>query len=98
MTINGWEMMIPFAFFAGTGVRVANKLGAGKWKSAKFAMQVSLVQSTVIGLIFCFLIVIFKREFAYIFTSSTHVLQTVNDMSILLGVSIVLNSVQPVLS
>ncbi|KAL5076282.1 hypothetical protein RYX36_015266 [Vicia faba] len=98
MTINGWEMMIPFAFFAGTGVRVANELGAGKWKSAKFAMQVSLVQSTVIGLIFCILIVIFKREFAYIFTSSTHVLQTVNDMSILLGVSIVLNSVQPVLS
>ncbi|KAL5081654.1 hypothetical protein RYX36_010075 [Vicia faba] len=98
MTINGWEMMIPFSFFAGTGVRVANELGAGKWKSAKFAMQVSLVQSTVIGLIFCILIVIFKREFAYIFTSSTHVLQTVNDMSILLGVSIVLNSVQPVLS
>ncbi|KAL5074907.1 hypothetical protein RYX36_013891 [Vicia faba] len=98
MTISGWEMMIPFAFFAGTGVRVANELGAGKWKSAKFAMQVSLVQSTVIGLIFCIFIVIFKREFAYIFTSSTHVLQTVNDMSILLGVSIVLNSVQPVLS
>ncbi|KAL5065366.1 hypothetical protein RYX36_027103 [Vicia faba] len=40
MTINGWEMMIPFAFFVGTGVRVANELGAGKWKSAKFAMQV----------------------------------------------------------
>ncbi|KAL5078561.1 hypothetical protein RYX36_006982, partial [Vicia faba] len=97
MTINELEL-IPFAFFAGTGVRVVNELGAGKWKSAKFAMQVSLVQSTVIGLIFCILIVIFKREFAYIFTSSTHVLQTVNDMSILLGVSIVLNSVQPVLS
>ncbi|CAI8599103.1 unnamed protein product [Vicia faba] len=40
MTINGWEMMIPFAFFAGTGVRVANELGAGKWKSAKFAIIV----------------------------------------------------------
>ncbi|KAL5061979.1 hypothetical protein RYX36_023716, partial [Vicia faba] len=45
MTINELEL-IPFAFFAGTGVRVANELGAGKWKSAKFAMQVSLVQST----------------------------------------------------
>ncbi|KAL1196397.1 Protein DETOXIFICATION 27 [Cardamine amara subsp. amara] len=28
MSINGWEMMIPLAFFAGTGVRVANELGA----------------------------------------------------------------------
>ncbi|KAL5074905.1 hypothetical protein RYX36_013889 [Vicia faba] len=98
MTINGWEMMIPFAFFAGTGVRVANELGAGKAKSAKFAMQVSVIQSTVIGLIFCVLIIIFQRQFAYIFTSSPSVLQAVNDMSVLLGVTILLNSVQPVLS
>ncbi|XP_058786335.1 protein DETOXIFICATION 27-like [Vicia villosa] len=98
MTINGWEMMIPLAFFAGTGVRVANELGAGKGKSAKFAMQVSVIQSTVIGLIFCVLIIIFHRPFAYIFTSSPSVLQAVNNMSILLAITILLNSVQPVLS
>ncbi|CAK8568150.1 unnamed protein product [Lathyrus sativus] len=98
MTINAWEMMIPLAFFAGTGVRVANELGAGKGKSAKFAMQVSVIQSTVIGLIFCVLIMIFHRQFAYIFTSSPSVLQVVNNMSILLAVTILLNSIQPVLS
>ncbi|KAK2445393.1 Protein DETOXIFICATION 27 [Trifolium repens] len=98
MTINGWEMMIPLAFFAGTGVRVANELGAGKGKSAKFAMQVSVAQSTVIGLIFCVLIMIFHRQFAYIFTTSSSVLEAVNDMSILLAVTILLNSVQPILS
>ncbi|KAL5074906.1 hypothetical protein RYX36_013890 [Vicia faba] len=98
MTINGWEMMIPLAFFAGIGVRVANELGAGKGKSAKFAMQVSVIQSTVVGLILCVLIMIFQRQFAYIFTSSPSVLQAVNDMSILLAVTILLNSIQPVLS
>lgn len=98
MTINGWEMMIPLAFFAGTGVRVANELGAGKGKSAKFAMQVSVAQSTVIGFIFCILIMIFHRQIAYIFTTSPPVLEAVNDMSILLAVTILLNSVQPVLS
>ncbi|XP_058786311.1 protein DETOXIFICATION 27-like [Vicia villosa] len=98
MSINGWEMMIPLAFFAATGVRVANELGAGKGKSAKFAMQVSVIQSTVIGLILCALIIIFHRQFAYIFTSSPSVLQAVSDMSILLAVTILLNSVQPVLS
>ncbi|XP_004501679.1 protein DETOXIFICATION 27-like [Cicer arietinum] len=98
MTINGWEMMIPLAFFAGTGVRVANELGAGNGKSAKFATQVSVVQSTVIGLLFCILIIIFHRQFAYIFTSSTSVLQEVDGMSILLALTILLNSIQPILS
>lgn len=79
-------------------VRVANELGAGKGKSAKFAMQVSVAQSTVIGFIFCILIMIFHRQFAYIFTTSPPVLEAVNDMSILLAVTILLNSVQPILS
>ncbi|KAK0603863.1 hypothetical protein LWI29_009531 [Acer saccharum] len=35
-------MMIPFAFFAGTGVRVANELGAGNGKGAKFATAVAV--------------------------------------------------------
>ncbi|XP_048129823.1 protein DETOXIFICATION 27-like isoform X2 [Rhodamnia argentea] len=49
MSVNGWEMMIPLAFFAATGVRVANELGAGSGKAAKFATAVSVVQSTIIG-------------------------------------------------
>lgn len=79
-------------------VRVANELGAGNGKAAKFATQVSVTQSTVIGLLFCVLIMIFHNQFAYIFTSSSSVLQAVDDMSILLAVTILLNSVQPVLS
>ncbi|OAY62853.1 Protein DETOXIFICATION 27 [Ananas comosus] len=42
MSINGWELMIPLAFFAGTGVRVANELGAGNGKGARFATIVSV--------------------------------------------------------
>ncbi|KAK4599187.1 hypothetical protein RGQ29_009301 [Quercus rubra] len=49
MTINGWEMMIPLAFFAGTGVRVANELGAGNGKAARFSTVVSVIQSSVIA-------------------------------------------------
>ncbi|KAK7311656.1 hypothetical protein RJT34_09929 [Clitoria ternatea] len=98
MTINGWEMMIPLAFLAGTGVRVANELGAGNGKAAKFATQVAVAQSTVIGLIFCVLILTFHNQFAYIFTSSSTVLQAVHHMAFLLAVTILLNSVQPVLS
>ncbi|XP_059458029.1 protein DETOXIFICATION 27-like [Corylus avellana] len=98
MAINGWEMMIPLAFFAATGVRVANELGAGNGKGAKFATIVSVVTSVIIGLFFWLLIMIFHNEFALIFSSSKPVLQEVNKLSVLLAFTIFLNSVQPVLS
>ncbi|XP_059637029.1 protein DETOXIFICATION 27-like [Cornus florida] len=98
MNINGWEMMIPLAFFAATGVRVANELGAGNGKGANFATKVSVVNSTVIGIFFCALIMILHDKIGYIFTSSTVVLEAVDELSYLLAFTILLNSVQPVLS
>ncbi|KAB1211680.1 Protein TRANSPARENT TESTA 12 [Morella rubra] len=98
MTINGWEMMIPLAFFAGTGVRVANELGGGNGKAAKFATQVSVAQSSLIGLFFCVLIVLLHDKIAYLFTTSSDVLAAVDKLSLLLAITILLNSVQPVLS
>ncbi|GAV62766.1 MatE domain-containing protein [Cephalotus follicularis] len=98
MSINGWELMIPFAFFAATGVRVANELGAGNGKGAKFATKVSVLTSVVIGLLFSLLIMFFHNGLALIFSSSEPVLKAVNKMSLLLSFTILLNSVQPILS
>lgn len=98
MSINGWELMIPLAFFAGTGVRVANELGAGNGKGAKFATTVSVMTSAVIGLFFWVLIMIYHNELALIFTTSQPVLEAVNKLSVLLAFTVLLNSVQPVLS
>ncbi|CAH2042810.1 unnamed protein product [Thlaspi arvense] len=79
-------------------VRVANELGAGNGKAAKFATMVSVATSTVIGLVFWFLILIFHNELALIFSTSKPVLEAVNKLSVLLAFTILLNSVQPVLS
>ncbi|XP_057786569.1 protein DETOXIFICATION 27 isoform X2 [Salvia miltiorrhiza] len=98
MNINGWEMMIPLAFFAGTGVRVANELGGGNGKGAKFATIVSVCESVAIGLIFWLLIMLFHNQIALIFTSSPPVLEAVSHLSLLLAFTILLNSVQPILS
>ncbi|XP_038884305.1 protein DETOXIFICATION 27-like [Benincasa hispida] len=98
MSINGWEMMVPLAFFAGIGVRVANELGAGNGKEAKFATIVSVVQSTVIGAVICVVIMIFHDKIAFIFTDSSSVVKAVDSLSSLLAVTILLNSIQPVLS
>ncbi|XP_038998369.1 protein DETOXIFICATION 27-like [Hibiscus syriacus] len=98
MSINGWEMMVPLAFFAGTGVRVANELGAGNGKRAKFATTVSVVTSVIIGIFFWLLIMIFHDSIALIFSTSQPVLEAVSRLSLLLAFTILLNSVQPVLS
>ncbi|XP_030463279.2 protein DETOXIFICATION 27-like [Syzygium oleosum] len=98
MTMNSWELMIPLAFFAATGVRVANELGAGNGKAAKFATEVSVMTSVVIGLVFWPLIMFSDDKLALIFTTSKPVLEEVNRLSVLLAFTILLNSVQPVLS
>ncbi|XAR73452.1 hypothetical protein NMG60_11007423 [Bertholletia excelsa] len=98
LSISGWEMMIPLAFFVGTGVRVANELGAGSGKGAKFATIVSVATSTIIGLLICLSILIFNDEIALLFTTSEPVLKAVSELKLLLASTILLNSVQPVLS
>ncbi|KAF5184420.1 Detoxification-like protein [Thalictrum thalictroides] len=79
-------------------VRVANELGAGNGKAAKFATTVSVITSIIIGLIFCVFIVVFHDKIALIFTSSTEVINAVDKLAILLAITVLLNSVQPVLS
>ncbi|GAB2244533.1 hypothetical protein Droror1_Dr00000026 [Drosera rotundifolia] len=98
MTINGWEFMIPLAFLGATGVRVANELGAGNGKAAKFATKVSVAQSTVMGTAFFALILILHDKFGLLFTSSSSVLEECDSLSLLLAFSILVNSIQPVLS
>lgn len=79
-------------------VRVSNELGAGNGKGAKFATIVAVATSTTIGLLFWLLIMIFHNYLALIFSSSKEVLDAVNKLSILLAFTILLNSVQPILS
>ncbi|CAJ1918508.1 unnamed protein product [Sphenostylis stenocarpa] len=98
LNISGWEMMISLGFMAAASVRVANELGKGSSKAAKFSILVSVLTSLVIGFIL-FLVFLFLREkLAYIFTSNKDVANAVGDLSPLLAISILLNSIQPVLS
>lgn len=77
---------------------MANELGAGNGKAARFATVVSVVTSTAIGIVFFALVLGFHDKFALIFTSSKGVLKAVNELSVLLALTILLNSVQPILS
>jgi multidrug resistance protein, MATE family len=79
-------------------VRVANELGAGNGEGARFATIVSTVTSLVIGLFFWVLIMGLHDKYALIFTSSPVVLDAVDHLSVLLAFTILLNSIQPILS
>uniref|UniRef100_A0A0D6R1H8 Protein DETOXIFICATION n=1 Tax=Araucaria cunninghamii TaxID=56994 RepID=A0A0D6R1H8_ARACU len=98
MNINGIEVMIPLGFLAATGVRVANELGSGNGKGAKFAVIVAVTTSMAIGLIFWVLILTFRNDFALVFTDSAIIIEAVSKLAYLLAFTILLNSVQPVLS
>ncbi|KAK8459975.1 hypothetical protein SEVIR_2G249300v4 [Setaria viridis] len=98
MSLTGWEMMIHMGFLAGTGVRVANELGAANGLGAKFATIVSTTTSFLISLFASLLALIFHDKLAMIFSSSQAVIDAVDGISILLALTILLNGIQPVLS
>ncbi|KAK1316546.1 Protein TRANSPARENT TESTA 12 [Acorus calamus] len=98
LNINGWELMLSFGFLAAAGVRVSNELGKGSSKAAKFAIVVVVCTSLAIGIVIWALVLVFRHRMSYIFSNSAEVANATSHLSVLLAFSLLLNSVQPVLS
>jgi hypothetical protein len=79
-------------------VRVANELGRGNPKAAKFSVEIILSTSIIIGVLIWVLCLIFGKEISRFLTSDEEVAETVSSLAVLLAFSILLNSVQPVLT
>ena len=79
-------------------VRVSNEIGKGNAKAAKFSIIVILCTSISIGVIFWALFLAFGNKISYWFTSDEEVAEAVSSLSTLLAFSVLLNSVQPVLT
>ncbi|XP_058079490.1 protein DETOXIFICATION 21-like [Magnolia sinica] len=98
LNINGWEMMIAIGFLAAASVRVSNELGRANAKGAKFSVVVTVATSLIIGLALFIVFMLFRGKISYMFTNNPEVSAAVGDLSPLLSLSILLNSIQPVLS
>ncbi|XP_022958965.1 protein DETOXIFICATION 34 [Cucurbita moschata] len=98
MNLNGWEGMLFIGINAAVSVRVSNELGLGHPRAAKYSVIVTVVESLCIGLLFAALILATKDYFAIIFTDSKEMQEAVSNLAFLLGITMVLNSVQPVIS
>lgn len=90
-----WINQVPCYIFS---VRVSNELGRGSSKAAKFSIVTTVITSFSIGFVLFIFFLFLRGRLAYIFTESREVANAVADLSPLLACSILLNSIQPVLS
>ncbi|KAL0371727.1 UNVERIFIED_CONTAM: protein DETOXIFICATION 35 [Sesamum calycinum] len=98
MNINGWENMVFIGVNAAISVRVSNELGLGHARAAKYSVYVTVFQSLLIGIV-CMIVILATRDYiAVIFTDSEIMQRAVSHLSGLLGITMLLNSVQPVIS
>lgn len=79
-------------------MRVSNELGRGDSKAAKFSVKVAITTTTIIGIFFFIICLVFSRKIAYLFTSDDEVAESVTSLNVLLAFSVLLNGVQAVLS
>ncbi|WCJ22768.1 MATE efflux family protein [Euphorbia peplus] len=98
MNLNGWEGMLFIGINAAISVRVSNELGSGHARAAKYSVIITCAQSLVIGICFATSVLIAKDHFAIIFTDSIEMRKAVSRLAYLLGITMILNSVQPVIS
>ncbi|XP_008787420.2 protein DETOXIFICATION 35 [Phoenix dactylifera] len=98
MNINGWEGMVFIGLNAAISVRVSNELGCGRPRATKYAVIVVIVESLMIGILAMITILVTRNSFSVIFTSDRDLQRAVADIAYLLGITMVLNSVQPVIS
>uniref|UniRef100_A0A5B7BZM1 Protein DETOXIFICATION n=1 Tax=Davidia involucrata TaxID=16924 RepID=A0A5B7BZM1_DAVIN len=98
MNFNGWEAMLFVGINAAISVRVSNELGLGHSKAAKYSVCVTVLQSLLIGIVCMVLVIVARNYFPIIFTSSKELQRAASRLAYLLGFTMVLNSVQPVIS
>ncbi|KAL9661542.1 hypothetical protein QQ045_026366 [Rhodiola kirilowii] len=98
MNINGWEGMLFIGINAAVSVRVSNELGLGHPRATKYSVVVTVVESLIIGIFFMIVIMVTKDDFSILFTSDPEMRHAVSELAYLLAITMLLNSVQPVVS
>lgn len=98
MNLNGWEGMLFIGINAAISVRVSNELGSGHPRAAKYSVIVTVIESLFIGILCGTIILVAKDHFAIIFTGDKEMQRAVSRLAFLLSITMILNSVQPVIS
>ncbi|KAG5617054.1 hypothetical protein H5410_016878 [Solanum commersonii] len=98
MNVDGWEEMLFIGINAAISVRVSNELGLGHPRATKYSVYITVFQSLLIGILCMIFVLAVRNHLAIFFTNSKDLQQAVADLAWLLGITMLLNSVQPVIS
>ncbi|CAN4087709.1 unnamed protein product [Withania somnifera] len=83
---------------AAISVRVSNELGLGRARATKYSVYVTVFQSLLIGILCMIVVLAVRNHLAILFTEDEVLIQAVSQLAWFLGVTMLLNSVQPVIS
>ncbi|KAK1438186.1 hypothetical protein QVD17_03991 [Tagetes erecta] len=98
LNILGWVCTVSLGLNVSVSVRVSNELGYGRPKAVRLAVIVVAATSLLIGLLFATLLLVYRKQYPLYFTSSQEVIRLVEELTLLLGVSTIINSIQFALS
>ncbi|KAJ7948671.1 Protein DETOXIFICATION [Quillaja saponaria] len=90
--------MITYGLSAAASTRVSNELGAGHPNRAKNSMAVSLKLSVLLAFLVVLALILGRRIWAQLFSYSPAIIQKFASMTPFLAISIILDSLQGVLS
>ena len=79
-------------------MRVSNELGAANPQAARRAVIVVCITSIALGLLLMAVVLATRNYFPYLFTTSDAVARETTKLAICLAATVLLNSLQPVLS
>ncbi|XP_044471560.1 protein DETOXIFICATION 24-like [Mangifera indica] len=96
INIIAWELTLCLGLVVACSVRVSNELGRGDAKAAIFSIKVNLTTTVLMGVLFSIICLVFGNRIGYIFTSDEQVADTVSSLSVLLAISVFLNSSQTI--
>ncbi|KAL3819272.1 hypothetical protein ACJIZ3_005177 [Penstemon smallii] len=98
INILGWACMVAIGLNVASSVRVSNELGSGHPRKARLSVLVIGMSSLLIGLFFTLILIVTRKRYPEIFTNSSEVQQIVEELTPLLGISMVFTNVQYALS
>ncbi|KAL6533214.1 Protein DETOXIFICATION 35 [Orobanche minor] len=98
MNVDSWEAMVFVGINAAISVRVSNELGMGHPRAARYSVYVTLFQSLLIGILCMIIVLATRNHFSIIFSDSEDMRRAVAQLSGFLGITMLLNSIQPVIS
>ncbi|GJV32143.1 multi antimicrobial extrusion protein [Tanacetum coccineum] len=91
---SGRGIIISLGLNVAVSVRVSNELGYGRPRAARFSVIVVVLTSLLIGLLSTTVLVVYKKQYPVYFTSSPEVMQLIEELTLLLGISIIIRSAQ----